>query len=151
MQGWKHVLVGTGFLAFSAFQLVSGGSFWMIGLPLVASGFFYFRAFVGQSGAPGADLSLAIDFIRDPVDTVLDVAAARLDGNQDEDLRSNPKVGVLQQLARELGAGGEDEGGKKPAFDPDAAIARYFANRPAEAGPLESAPPRAAGFGRKGL
>ena len=76
MQGWKHVLVGTGFLGFSAFQLVSGGSFWMIGLPLVASGYFYFRAFAGQTGAPGADLSLAIDFIRDPIDTVFDEAAA---------------------------------------------------------------------------
>ena len=151
MQGWKHVLVGTGFLGFSAYQMAFGGSFWTIGLPLVASGFFFYRAFTGQTGTPGADLNLAIDFIRDPYETVFDEAAARLDGDQDEAPRSKPQGGVLQQFARELASGGEGHG-DKPAFDPDEAIARYLANRPAGAGSAEAAPPRAAaGFGRKGL
>ena len=76
-------------------------------------------------------------------------AAARLDGNQDEPQRPQPRGGVLQQFARELGVGAE--GADKPAFDPDAAIARYLAERPADAAPLEPAPRRAGGFGRKGL
>lgn len=150
MQGWKHLLVGTGFLAFSAFQMVFGGSFWIIGVPLVASGFFFYRAFTGQTGAPGADLSLVVDFIRDPLDTMVDEAAARLDDNQAEPPRSKPQGGVLQQFAREL-VGRDDEAAEKPAFDPDEAIARYLANRSAGDALPETAPPRAAGFGRKGL
>ena len=149
MQGWKHLLVGTGFLGFSAYQIVAGGSVWLIGVPLVASGFFFYRAFTGQTGTPGADFSLAVDFIRDPLDTFVDEAAARLDGNQDEAPRPKPQGGVLQQFAREL-VGRDDEAAEKPAFDPDVAIARYLANRPAGDRSPETASPRAAGFGRKG-
>lgn len=149
MQGWKHLLVGAGFLTFAAYQFVFGGSVWMIGLPLVASAFFFYRAFAGQTGAPGADFSLAVNFIRDPLDTIVDETAARLDGNQDEAPRPKPQGGVLQQFAREL-VGRDDEAAEKPAFDHDAAIARYLANRPAGDGSPEVAPPRAAGFGRKG-
>ncbi len=149
MQGWKHVLVGSGFLTFAAFQVVWGGSFWLIALPVVASAFFFFRAFTGQTGTPGADLSLAVDFIRDPLDTVLDEAAARLDGNQDEPRQPRTKGGVLQQFVRDLGVSADAP--DKPAFDPDAAIARYLANRPAGSGVAETLPPAAArGFGRKG-
>lgn len=150
MQGWKHLLVGTGFLGFSAYQLVFGGSFWMIGVPLVASAFFFYRAFTGQTGAPGADFSLAVDFIRDPLDTMVDEAAARLDDNPNDAPRPKPQGGVLQQFAREL-VSRIDEADDKPAFDPDEAIARYLANRPAGEGSPETAPQRAAGFGRKGL
>ena len=151
MRGWKHVLVGTGFLLFALYKVETDDAYWTVGLLLAVSGFFYIRALAGWTGTPGADLSLAVDFIRDPFETVIDEAAARLDDNQDEVPQSKERGGVLQQFARELGVGRDDEAAEKPAFDPDEAIARYLANRPAGDASPETAPPRAAGFGRKGL
>ncbi len=150
MRGWKHLLVGTGFLLFALYKVETDDAYWTVGLLLAVSGFFYVRALAGWTGTPGADLSRAIDFIRDPYETVIDEAAARLDDNQDEVPQSKERGGVLQQFAREL-VGRDDEAAEKSAFDPDEAIARYLANRPVEAGAPEAAPPRAAGFGRKGL
>jgi hypothetical protein len=151
MHGWKHWLIGAAFFGFAMFTLFTGGSPWLVGLCVVASAYIFYRALTDQTGAAFEDLNLAIDFVRDPCDTVFDEAVARLEGDEDEQPAKRDQPGVLQSFVSELGLGAK-AAEEKPAFDPDAAIARYLANRPADAAPLEPAPPRAAaGFGRKGL
>lgn len=152
MRGWKHLLVGFGFLAGAAVAVVADASFWTIALLLLASGFCFFQVVRGRVDAPGADLNLAFDFVRDPLDTIIDHTADALDNGrqQQEAPRSTAQGGVLQNFARELGLGADSEPAK-PAFDPDAVIARYLADRPPTADPEPIAPvSAAAGFGRKG-
>ena len=142
MQGWKHWLIGAGFFGFAMFKLFTGGSPWLVGLCVVASAYIFYRALTEQTGTAGADLELAVSFVRDPYDTVIDEAVARLGGGDDEEQPRRDQPGVLQSFVSELGLG-EKAAEEKPAFDPDAAIARYLANRPAEPLPVKR-------FGRKG-
>ncbi len=142
MHGWKHWLIGAGFFGFAMFQLFTGGSPWLIGLCVVASAYIFYRALTDQTGAAGEDLNLAIDFVRNPYDTVLDEAVARLGGGDEEEQPRREQPGVLQSLMSELGLDKANE--EKPAFDPDAAIARYLANRPPEQAQVR-------GFGRRGV
>ena len=142
MQGWKHWLIGAGFFGFAMFKLFTGGSPWLVGLCVVASAYIFYRALTEQTGTAGADLELAVSFVRDPYDTVIDEAVARLGGGDDEEQPRRDQPGVLQSFVSELGLG-EKAAEEKPAFDPDAAIARYLANRPAEPLPVKC-------FGRKG-
>lgn len=141
MHGWKHWLIGAGFFGFAMFQLFTGGSPWLIGLCVVASAYIFYRALTDQTGAAVEDLNLAIDFVRDPYDTVFDEAVARLGGGDDAEQPAREQPGILQSFVSELGRG-EKANEERTAFDPDAAIARYLANRPAE-------PQPAKGFGRK--
>lgn len=147
MHGWKHWLMGAGFFGFGTFKLFTDGSPWLVGLCVVASGYLFYRALTDQTGAAAEDLNLAIDFVRNPYDTVFDEAVARLGGGEDEDQPKRDQPGVLQSFVSELGLG-DKASEDKPAFDPDAAMARYLANRPAEQQP-EPARPAVQGFGRK--
>ena len=141
MYAWKHWLIGAGFFGFAMFTLFTGGSPWLVGLCVVASAYIFYRALTEQTGAAGADFELAVSFVRDPYETVFDEAVARLGGGDDEEQPRRDQPGVLQSFVSELGLG-EKPAEEKPAFDPDAAIARYLANRPAEPQPVR-------GFGRK--
>jgi hypothetical protein len=143
MQGWKHWLMGAGFFGFGTYKLFTDGSLWLVGLCVVASGYLFYRALTDQTGAAIEDLDLAVSFVRDPKGTLFDHAIDQLVGGDDEEpARNERKPGVLQSLVAEF-----DTREEKPAFDADAAIARYLANRP----PPEAAPaPRAVQvFGRK--
>ena len=94
-----------------------------------ASLVMFFRGLQGQGfkGAAG-DASGTVDFIRDPGGAIVDSAVDTL-GQFLADSRQKPE---------------------QPAFDADAALARYMANRP-ESGPQAEPAPARARFGRKGL
>jgi len=149
MHGWKHWLMGAGFFGFAIFTLMTGGSPWLVGLCVLASGYLFYRAFTDQTGAAVEDLQLAVDFVRDPRETLLDLAVDRLGGNE-EAQPAKDRPGLLQALMAEFGPE-QTRREEPPAFDPDAAIARYLANRPVEqtaaAEPAYRPPVR--GFGRK--
>ena len=152
MQGWTHWLMGAGFFGFGTFKLFTDGSPWLVGLCVVASGYLFYRALTDQTGAPIEDLDLAVSFVSDPKGTLLDQAVDLLGGGdeprRDEKERRDEKSGLLQSFIAELDTR-ESKAGDQ--FDPDAAIARYLANRPAEQPVAEPPPLRPAvqGFGRK--
>jgi hypothetical protein len=149
MHAWKHWLMGAGFFGFAIFTLMTGGSPWLVGLCVIASGYLFYRAFTDQTGAAGDDLQLAVNFVRDPRETLLDLAVDRLGGNEEEQ-PANDRPGLLQGLMEEFGPE-RSKGEEPPAFDPDAAIARYIANRPPEhpAAAETAYRPPVRGFGRK--
>jgi hypothetical protein len=93
----------------------------------------FLRGFQGQGVTQAGGVSGPLEFIRDPAGSIVDSAV--------------DKIGDL--LADKDEAQAEEN---KPAFDPDAAIERYLANRPASAGAYApDHPPAHRGFGRKGL
>ena len=151
MQGWTHWLMGAGFFGFGTFKLFTDGSPWLVGLCVVASGYLFYRALTDQTGAPIEDLDLAVSFVRDPKGTLFDQAVDLLGGGEEqprEETRREEKPGLFRSFIAELDT---RETKADEQFDPDAAIARYLANRPAEP-PLAEPPPRrpaARGFGRK--
>ena len=149
MHAWKHWLMGAGFFGFAIFTLMTGGSAWLVGLCILASGYLFYRAFTDQTGAAGDDLQLAVDFVRDPRETLLDIAVAKL-GGEEEQQPAKDRPGLMDALVAEFGPE-QSKRDEAPAFDPDAAIARYLANRPPEppaaAEPAYRLPVR--GFGRK--
>lgn len=149
MQGWKHWLMGAGFFGFGMFKLFEGGSPWLVGLCVVASGYLFYRARTDLTGAAVADLDLAVSFVRDPKETLLDQAVDMLTGGDEEERpRQAQKPGLIQSLVAAFDTR-EAKTDDKP-FDPDAVIARYLANRPAPAvaEPTPTRPP-VQGFGRK--
>ena len=91
----------------------------------------------GQNLAQAGDVSATMDFVADPAEAIVDAVAERVPGLGPR--RAARKSEPVEQ---------------EPAFDADAAIARYLENRPAELPPIvppiaEAAPRRS--FGRKGL
>jgi hypothetical protein len=148
MHAWKHWLMGAGFFGFAIFTLITGGSLWLVGLSVVAAAYLFYRAFTEQTGAAGQDLELAVSFVRNPYETLFDEAVARLDDEQ-RDQPPRGQRGMLQSLVADLGIGDDRSKDGEPSFDADAVIARYLADRPAEA-PAPSPPrPAVQGFGRK--
>ena len=151
MHGWTHWLMGAGFFGFGTFKLFTDGSPWLVGLCVVASGYLFYRALTDQTGAPIEDLDLAVSFVRDPKGTLVDQVVDLLGGGEEqprEEKRLDEKPGLLQSFIAELDT---RESKAADQFDPDAAIARYLANRPAERPVAEPPPLRPAvqGFGRK--
>ena len=148
MHGWKHWLMGAGFFGFGTYTLFTDGSPWLVGLCVVASGYLFYRALTDQTGAPVEDLDLAVSFVRDPKGTLFDQAVDMLGGPEERPREDKP--GLIQSLVAEFDTR-DRKADDPPAFDPDAIIERYLANRPvAEASP-EPAPhkPPAQLFGRK--
>ena len=143
MHAWKHWLMGAGFFGFGTFKLLTAGSPWLVGLCAIAAGYLFYRAYTEQTGEAAQDLELAVNFVRNPTETVFDEVVARLDQRIDQASKDQP--GLIQSFVSELGLA-ENNPAEPSAFDPDAAIARYLANRPApEPAPLA----RPQGFGRK--
>ena len=141
MHGWKHWLMGAGFFGFGAFKLFTDGSPWLVGLCFAASAYLFYRALHDQTGAPVDDLQFAVDFVRNPYDAVVDQVVGHFTERDDEPAEQN-RPPVAQALVRP-----EEPAPEPSGFDPDAAIARYLANRPApEPAPLARP---AGGFGRK--
>jgi len=103
---------------------------------LVGSAVLFFRGAQGRSLTQAGDITAPMDFVANPAEAIVDAAVERVAG---------------------LGPGRtgkkSDPADQTPAFDADAALARYLENRPADMPPLERpaelAPRR--GFGRKGL
>ena len=149
---------GVGSLVAGSLLLMAGGTGFFMGVPkeyslivmglggiLAARGLF--SIFTGQS----VELTNAVDFVQNPGAAIVDGVMDRLTG-ADEPKDGKPMAGPLQRLSSMFGD--DDAKGDAPAFDADAALARYMANRPegspaVEVPVLQPASPR--GFGRKGL
>ena len=153
MHGWKHWLMGAGFFGFGTYKLFTDGSPWLVGLCVIASGYLFYRALTDQTGAAVEDLDLAVSFVRDPKGTLFDQAVDLLGGGDEQprgEKARQDKPGLIQSLVAELDTRERND----PApFDPDAVIARYLANRPADPPPAVAEPapptPQFQGFGRK--
>jgi hypothetical protein len=145
---WKHWVMGAGFFGFGIYMLLTGGSLMLVGLSVVAAAYLFYRAFTEQTGEAGQDLELAVNFVRNPYETLFDEAVARLDNDQ-RDQPAQDQRGMLRSLVAELGLGDDQRKDDERGFDADAAIERYLANRPAEAAAQPPYRPAAQGFGRK--
>ena len=132
MRGVTSIAVAAMLLGLAWWTFLQKG----IGTAPVVLGVAAFVMFV--RGSQGFGLNAAVD----------DAAGAA-------DFISNPSGAIVDSAFDTLGGmlkDRQDEGaGTKPAFDPDAAIARYLENRPeplpASADPMPARPQ----FGRKGL
>lgn len=144
MPNWKNLLIATAFMGFAAYLYIHHGSPWMVGLSFAASLYLGVLAFTGLSAGGVVDLRDAVDFVRNPTEAIFD---RTLDTLAPEPAAGDGQPSALGKLAAMID--GEDEA--KSNFDPDAAIQRYLAERPADAPPLAapSAAPRT--FGRRGL
>ena len=60
MHAWKHWLMGAGFFGFGTYKLFEGGSPWLVGLCVVASGYLFYRALTDQTGAAAEDLEAEV-------------------------------------------------------------------------------------------
>ena len=134
MRGWSSILVGVALLGIAAWAHLTGmfsGAAIVFGLP---GAFLVYRGFQGVEILDAGDPTALGDFISNPAEALVDAAV--------------DKGGEYLSGRRKVGS--DEPSGE--AFDADAALARYMANRPASAPPLavEAVPP-VRGFGRKGL
>lgn len=135
MRGWSSILVGCLLLVATYWSFAWGGfgpATWMCG---AAGAFLIVRGVQGLAVGESGDPTALIDFASDPAGAIVDTATERL-GEW-----FNDKVAKPAAVAEET------------KFDPDAAIARYLAQRGTEPAAEQSAanfaPSR--GFGRKGV
>jgi hypothetical protein len=130
MRGWSSIVVGVGLLALAFWAFQWGVSSGAVILFFTAGLFLVFRGWQGLGVTQAGDPSALADFV------------------------SNPGAAIVDAVVDQAGEWLTDKNGKqadeKPAFDADAAFARYMAARPAtSAVETQAAPVR--GFGRKGL
>ena len=133
MRGWSSILIGTLLLALAAWAYVTD-FYSAAAIPLgLAGAFLIFRGLQGVEVTEAGDPTALGDFIANPAGALVDAAAEKAE----ERLTAKRKAAI--DAARE-----------EPAFDVDAALARYMANRPQHLLAVEDPQP-ARGFGRKGL
>ena len=134
MRGVTSIVIALGLLALAMWAFSSGGT--SMGAAFAGGAAILFvRGLQGRGVTQGGDTPGPIEFIRDPAGAIVDSAIDRIG-----DLLADKDEAQAEQ---------------QPAFDPDAAIQRYLANRPEAAGPADypsaAQPPAHRGFGRKGL
>lgn len=130
MRGWSSIVVGVGLLALAFWAFRWGVSSGAVILFFTAGLFLVFRGWQGLGVAEAGDPTALVDFVSNPGDAIVDA--------------------VVDQAAEWLNDKNGKQADEKPAFDADAAFARYMAARPATpAVETQAAPVR--GFGRKGL
>ena len=138
MRGVSSTVVGVGLLSLAVWDVTrSGGGMTTM---FIAAGALYFlyRGYQGLSVTEAGDPTLPIDFVTNPRRAVIDLATQQ--------------VGSLFEPAGGSPQADDKPDGEKPAFDPDAIIARYMEQRAANPPPAEDLPPPAPRtFGRKGL
>lgn len=137
MPNWKNLLIATAFMGFAAYLFIHHGSPWIIGLSFAASLYLFVLAFTGLSAGGVVDLCDAVGFVVSPTEAIVDRAASALPAKP------------VSKLAAMID--GDSEADAKSDFDPDAAIQRYLAERPAGAPPLAAPSPAPRTFGRRGL
>jgi hypothetical protein len=130
MRGVTSIVIALALLALAMWAFSSGGT--SMGVAFASGAAILFvRGLQGRGVTEGADTPGPIEFIRDPAGAIVDSAIDRIG-----DLLADKEAAPAEEA--------------KPAFDPDAAIQRYLANRP-ESASAPPAPPAHRGFGRKGL
>jgi hypothetical protein len=146
MPNWKNLLLATFFLGFAAYLYLHHGSPWAIGLFFAASLYLGVLAFTGLSAGGVVDLRDAVDFVSNPADAIFE---RTLDTLAPEPAAGDRQPGTLGRIAAMID--GDADADAKSDFDPDAAIQRYMASRPADAAPLAAQSPAPRTFGRRGL
>ena len=151
MRGWSSffagfLLLGVAYWSFTADGF--GTSTLMCG---AAAAFFFFCGANGRALSENGDPTAVIDFIKDPADAIVDSATDRLtdwlgDRKAEEQPANGTFVGHRQALVDWL-----HDRDEPPAFDPNAAFARYMENRQAEPPATPEVAPPMRSFGRKGL
>ena len=141
MRGWTSILVGFLLLGLTyvSFALTGMGSSTL--LCGVAAAFFFVRGAQGAAAGDAGDPTAVVDFVKNPAGTIVENAVEQF--------------GVLFAAKPKAST----EAAEQPAFDADAALARYLAKRGSEPPAVPFAPadlsapaataPR--GFGRKGV
>ena len=142
MGGLTSILGGLVLLAIAVWFYIGGGGFSASTLALlVGAAVLFLRGAQGRSLTQAGDVTAPMDFVANPADAIVDAVVERVPG-------LGPRRAARKSEPEEDG----------PAFDADAALARYLENRPADLPPIvppvappiaQSAPRR--GFGRKGL
>jgi hypothetical protein len=134
MRGVTSIAVGAGLLAVAIGMAAYGASLTTVLIFGAGALVLFYRGFQGQGVGTVEDVTAPMDFISNPAGAIVDAAT--------------DKVGEMLMEARRPA-----EPKEPPAFDADAALARYLANRPAPAPSSSAADPAPARrqFGRKGL
>jgi hypothetical protein len=135
MRGLTSIGAATVLLAIAGWTVMQHG-FGITALAFAAGSLvLLYRGLQGQGiGSSADDASDTIDFFRNPAGAIVESA-----------------VGTLGDFVSDDGRkGAERVEQAEPSFDPDAALARYMANRP-EPAPAVEATPSPPQFGRKGL
>jgi hypothetical protein len=132
MRGWSSIFAGFLLLGIAYWAFATDGFGASMLMCAAAAAFFLFRGAQRLELDATGDPTAVADFVSDPAEAIVDTVTERLDDW--------------------LG-----EGRTKPAeeeFDPDAAVARYLAQRgtePASPAPAASSPSPVRTFGRKGV
>ena len=133
MRGWSSILVGVALLGIAAWTHFTGmfsGAAILFGLP---GAYLIYRGFQGVEIMDAGDPTALGDFISNPAEALVDAAVEK----GDEWMTERRKAAA--------------DAPAEPAFDADAAIARYMANRPQDPVPAVQTSQPVRGFGRKGL
>ena len=140
MRGWTSILVGFLLLGLAYVSFAWNGMGASTFLCGVAAASFFFRGAQGAAAGDVGDPTAVVDFVKDPAGAIVESAVERLGGL----FEAKPKTSAAAV--------------EQPAFDADAALARYLAKRgPEPAAPFspadQTAPATSAprGFGRKGM
>ena len=130
MRGWSSIFVGFLLLgvAYWSFAVDGFGSSTL--MCAAAAAFFFFRGAQGLELDTTGDPTAVVDFVSDPAEAIVDTVTDRLG----------------DWLGENRGKPAEEEAG----FDPDAAVARYMAQRGSEPAPPTTAVPVRT-FGRKAV
>ena len=130
MRGWSSIFAGFLLLGVAYWSFSAEGFDVSTLLCAAAAAFFLFRGAHGLEVDVSNDPTALIDFVRDPADAIVDTATDKISDWF------------------------KDDKAEQAEFDPDAAVARYLAQRdPDQGGASAAAPPSPApyrGFGRKG-
>ena len=127
MRGWTSFAVGFLLLGIAYWSFATDGFGASTLLCGAAAAFFFFRGAQGQELDPNGDPTAVVDFVSDPAEAIVDT--------------------VTDRLGEWLG---EDRTEQVKEFDPDAAVARYLAQRGTEPAAAPVSPQPYRGFGRKG-
>ena len=150
MPNVKNVLVGTVFLSLAGLEFFRQGSPWTIGLLFAAAIYLYALAVTRMSSGGLSDLTDALDFVGNPTRTIADRTVDQL--LPEAEKAEGRFWGKYREFVAEV-RNEESQAAPAKAFDPDAAIARYLAERPNNVGIPEAndaaSAPRPT-FGRKG-
>ena len=135
MRGWSSFVAGFLLLGVAYWSFASDGFGSSTLMCAAAAAFFFYRGAQGQELDATGDPTAVADFVSDPAEAIVDTVTDRFG----------------DWLGENRGQPAEEEAG----FDPDAAVARYLAQRGPEPTsspiPVTSITPPVRSFGRKGI
>jgi hypothetical protein len=133
MRGWSSIFVGLLLFGVAWWSFAWGGFGSATVMCVAAAAFLIVRGTQGVTVGESGDPTALIEFVRDPAGAIVDTATDRLG-----DWLSEAKPSAAAEP-------------EQPKFDPDAAIARYLAQRDAGPAAPSATPASPVGFGRKGI